>query len=152
LNAVVSAACPSRNFSPFHAVCPDGVARGARTGLSPGTRGIIRAPTHRVIGSPADISTWTPTFGAVPSNGGAQFMVWAPEKRGVDVVFEQPGFRVTRALNRTANGCFSGWVPDVPAGALYRFRLDGDEEYPDPASRFQPEGVHGPSMFVDPTA
>jgi maltooligosyltrehalose trehalohydrolase len=105
-----------------------------------------------VIGSPPRTTTWTPTLGALPSKGGAQFKVWAPDARAVDVVFAQPGFRVTRALSRTANGCFSGWVPDVAAGALYRFRLDGDSEYPDPASRFQPEGVHGPSMLVDPAA
>jgi maltooligosyltrehalose trehalohydrolase len=104
-----------------------------------------------VIGSLTRTATWTPTVGAVPSKGGAQFMVWAPDARTVDVVFAQPGFRVSRALSRTANGCFSGWVPDVAAGALYRFKVDGDGEYPDPASRFQPQGVHGPSMFVDPS-
>ena len=35
---------------------------------------------------------------------------------------------------------------------LYRFRLDGENSYPDPASRFQPEGPHGPSQIVDPAA
>jgi maltooligosyltrehalose trehalohydrolase len=79
------------------------------------------------------------------------FTVWAPDARTVDVVVAQPGLHVTRALRRTANGCFSGSVPEVAAGALYRFRLDGNRHYPDPASRFQPEGIHGPSMFVDPT-
>jgi maltooligosyltrehalose trehalohydrolase len=48
-------------------------------------------------------------------------------------------------------GYFSGEVPEAGAGTLYRFRLDGDEAlYPDPASRFQPEGPHGPSQVVDP--
>ena len=103
-----------------------------------------------VIGSPPRTTTWTPTLGAVPATGGAQFTVWAPDAGAVDVVFAQAGGSVSRALRRTPNGCFSGWVPDVAAGARYRFRLDGDSEYPDPASRFQPEGVHGPSMLVDP--
>jgi maltooligosyltrehalose trehalohydrolase len=48
-------------------------------------------------------------------------------------------------------GYFSGVIPSVGAGALYRFRLDGGELlYPDPASRYQPEGPHGPSQVVDP--
>src|SRR3982751_5670864 len=105
-----------------------------------------------VISSLLHTTTWTPTLGAVPSNGGAQFIVWAPDARAVDVVVAQPGLRVTRALSRTANGCFTGWVPDVTTGALYQFKVDGDGEYPDPASRFQPQGVHGPSMFVDASA
>src|SRR5439155_923723 len=42
-------------------------------------------------------------------------------------------------------------VPDVADGARYRFRLDGGPAlYPDPASRFQPDGPHGPSQVVDP--
>ena len=105
-----------------------------------------------MIGSPSRATSWTPTFGAVPSKDGAQFTVWAPDARAVDVVVAQPGLHVSRALRRTTNGCFSGSVPDVAAGALYRLRLDGDGQYPDPASRFQPDGVDGPSMFVDPTS
>jgi maltooligosyltrehalose trehalohydrolase len=50
------------------------------------------------------------------------------------------------------NGYFSGEVSDVPPGAPYRFRLDGGEAFPDPASRFQPDGPHGPSAVVDPSA
>jgi maltooligosyltrehalose trehalohydrolase len=88
----------------------------------------------------------------VPASGGAQFTVWAPDAGAVDVVFAQATGSVIRALRRRPNGCFSAWVPDVAAGARYRFRLDGNGEYPDPASRFQPEGVHGPSMLVDPAA
>ena len=49
-------------------------------------------------------------------------------------------------------GYFSGSGRDVRAGSLYRYRLDGGDSFPDPASRFQPEGVHGPSEIVDPGA
>jgi maltooligosyltrehalose trehalohydrolase len=104
-----------------------------------------------VIGSSERTATWAPTFGAVPSNGGAHFTVWAPDAAAVDVVFGQPG-AATRALRRMRNGCFGEWVADVPVGTLYRLRLDGGREYPDPASRFQPDGVHGPSMLVDPSS
>ena len=50
------------------------------------------------------------------------------------------------------HGYFSALVPGVGAGTLYRLRLDAKGEFPDPASRFQPEGPHGPSQVVDPRA
>ena len=39
----------------------------------------------------------------------------------------------------------------MPAGTRYQYRLDGERYRPDPASRYQPEGVHGPSVVVDPS-
>jgi maltooligosyltrehalose trehalohydrolase len=54
-------------------------------------------------------------------------------------------------LQAEGNGYFSGEVAGASAGTLYRYRLDGDGTlYPDPASRFQPDGPHGPSQVVDP--
>ena len=50
------------------------------------------------------------------------------------------------------DGYFSGLVADVHAGALYKYRLDGSDWYPDPASRFQPEGPHEYSQVIDPDA
>lgn len=47
---------------------------------------------------------------------------------------------------------FNGWVARVQPGDRYRFRIDGKDSFPDPASRFQPEGVHGSSEIVDPNA
>jgi maltooligosyltrehalose trehalohydrolase len=46
-------------------------------------------------------------------------------------------------------GYFRAIVDDVAPGALYRYRIDGQKERPDPASRFQPQGVHGPSQVAD---
>ena len=48
------------------------------------------------------------------------------------------------------DGFFEGEHPDAREGDLYRYRLDHGEVYPDPASRFQPQGVHGPSQIIDP--
>lgn len=81
--------------------------------------------------------------------GGTHFRVWAPAAREVDVVFED---RAAPALplQREEGGYFSGLAPHAGAGTRYRFRLDGGEALPDPASRFQPEGPHGPSEVVDP--
>jgi maltooligosyltrehalose trehalohydrolase len=55
-------------------------------------------------------------------------------------------------LEPEEEGYFSGHVAEAVAGSLYRYRLDGKPElYPDPASRFQPEGPHGPSQVIDPS-
>jgi maltooligosyltrehalose trehalohydrolase len=98
--------------------------------------------------------------GAEVVPGGVHFRVWAPKRRKVEVVFEElekgsEGDRPsTLTLDREGKeGYFSGLAEGAAAGALYRFRLDGEENlYPDPASRFQPEGPHGPSQAIDPDA
>ncbi len=56
------------------------------------------------------------------------------------------------ALDRTKAGYFQGLVHDVAPGDLYFFLLDGRQKRPDPASRRQPSGVHGPSQIVDTRA
>ena len=81
------------------------------------------------------------------------FRVWAPKARELDVVVEDGANskRVFHALMPEADGYFSGTI-DVGVGTRYRLRLDADENcYPDPASRFQPDGPHGASRIVDPT-
>jgi maltooligosyltrehalose trehalohydrolase len=54
-------------------------------------------------------------------------------------------------LDRSEDG-FHGALLAVPAGTMYSFMLDGQGPFPDPASRFQPHGVHGPSALIDPRA
>ena len=81
---------------------------------------------------------------------GVHFRVWAPGRTRVAVVIEgNPVASID--LIAESGGYFSAIAPAVRAGDRYRFRLDGEEgHYPDPASRFQPEGPHGPSEVVDP--
>jgi maltooligosyltrehalose trehalohydrolase len=82
--------------------------------------------------------------------GGVHFRVWAPIRRHVEVVFDE-----SRAvpLEREAGGYFSGFADSAGSGMRYRFRLDQSARLvPDPASRFQPEGPHGPSQVIDPFA
>jgi maltooligosyltrehalose trehalohydrolase len=87
--------------------------------------------------------------------GGVHFRVWAPRCRRVEVVIE--GGRGCSSSNPQGIelapetlGYFSGLVATSGAGTRYRFRLDGsDGLYPDPASRFQPDGPHGPSQVID---
>ncbi|HEX3854378.1 MAG TPA: alpha-amylase family glycosyl hydrolase, partial [Polyangiaceae bacterium] len=87
--------------------------------------------------------------GAEPSDAGTHFRVWAPKRKRVMVVDENGAHG--RDLQAEEHGYFSGLVSDLRAGALYAFRVDDDPQpYPDPASRFQPSGPHGPSQIVDP--
>ncbi|HVX41599.1 MAG TPA: malto-oligosyltrehalose trehalohydrolase [Gemmatimonadaceae bacterium] len=78
--------------------------------------------------------------------------VWAPAARTVELVSEDPNSGPAAfPLEPEGNGYFSALVPGLGAGSLYRYRLDGREAFPDPASRFQPSGPHGASMIMDPT-
>ncbi|MBA3461584.1 MAG: malto-oligosyltrehalose trehalohydrolase [Deltaproteobacteria bacterium] len=84
------------------------------------------------------------------SERGVRVRVWAPTHAKVTLVVEAPAPREI-VLGRGLTGHHSGFVPGLAPGALYRFRLDDDPAlYPDPASRFQPEGPTGPSEVIDP--
>jgi maltooligosyltrehalose trehalohydrolase len=80
------------------------------------------------------------------------FRVWAPKAQQVDLVLEEnadkDSRRIFHALAAEKDGYFSGSA-NAGAGARYRFRVNNNL-YPDPASRFQPDGPHGPSCIVDP--
>lgn len=75
------------------------------------------------------------------------FLVWAPKASRVDVHILTPRNFVD-ALKPLHSGYFYGEVEGVAAGARYKYRLNGDAEFPDPVSRYQPEDVHGPSEVV----
>jgi maltooligosyltrehalose trehalohydrolase len=76
--------------------------------------------------------------------------VWAPFRKSVEVVI--PELRAI-PLERENGGYFSGVVASAGPGTLYQFRLDhGDILFPDPASRFQPQGPHGPSQVMNSSA
>src|SRR5438093_6643237 len=86
--------------------------------------------------------------GAEPVAGGVHFRTWAPRRKHVEVVLQD--YRAVK-LEDEGDRYFSGVVELARAGMPYRFRLDrGERLLPDPASRFQPEGPHGPSQIVDP--
>lgn len=78
--------------------------------------------------------------------GGALFRVWAKTHEDVSVRIKDQ----THRLDPEADGFFSGFVADAREGDAYAYFLDGEGPFPDLASRFQPEGPHGPSSLVDP--
>ena len=107
----------------------------------------LSVPEHLV--SPGAAPVRCLPIGAEPqSGGGIHFRLWAPRCR--EVVVEIEGLE-PEALQSETDGYFSLWSLPARAGMCYRFRLNGGEAaLPDPASRFQPEGPHGPSEIIDP--
>lgn len=103
-----------------------------------------------------DVRRRLPVGAEVQSTGGVHFRVWAPFHQEVQVVVEGEASNSSDSqrsfeLSREADGYFSGLVASARNGMLYQYRLEEQAEaYPDPASRFQPKGPHGPSEIVDP--
>jgi maltooligosyltrehalose trehalohydrolase len=95
--------------------------------------------------------------GAERIENGVHFRVWAPGRKTVKLVMSSKSEDLARVpptkeveLQAEGNGYFSVHLPDVGVETLYRYLLDDDPQpYPDPASRFQSQGPHGPSQVVD---
>jgi maltooligosyltrehalose trehalohydrolase len=91
-------------------------------------------------------------LGAASARPRTRFRFWAPSCKAVQVEIEGPAAAAgTHEMTPTGNGWFETEV-NCGAGTLYRYRLDGELAVPDPASRFQPQDVHGPSEVIDPRA
>jgi malto-oligosyltrehalose trehalohydrolase len=88
-------------------------------------------------------------WGASIEDGRTRFRVWAPRARRLDLLIDGAG---THPMEREEAGWWSLTRDDAPAGTRYRYRADDGLVVPDPASRRQPEGPHGPSEIVDPRA
>jgi len=103
--------------------------------------------------STAPAPGWPPSFGAWPGADGTAFRLWSTAAARITLRIESSDDG-SRELDVPAEGPgrFSVFVPGVGPGALYRYRMDEGPWLPDPASRFQPLGVHGPSQVVDPQA
>ncbi len=95
---------------------------------------------------------WVLERGAQLVEDGVRFCVWAPNARSVAVRIEDDAGEREHALARDERGLWSGLVHDARTGSDYRFVLDEETALPDPVSRHQPAGVHGPSRVVDPNA
>ena len=77
-----------------------------------------------------------------------EFAVWAPLVSKVELHNVAPK-ELTVPLAKDGQGYHQAIVNGIEPGSQYFYRLDGQKEHPDPASRFQPQGVHGPSQVLD---
>jgi maltooligosyltrehalose trehalohydrolase len=88
-------------------------------------------------------------MGATVTPHGVEFRVWAPDVQRLDLEVEGMPLQ---PFAHDAAGVWSCFAPGIGAGTRYRFRTDDRWGYPDPYSRSQPEGPHGPSEVIDPGA
>lgn len=84
----------------------------------------------------------------VKAGKSCHFRVWAPLKHEVTLHLVSPDER-WHDMARGRDGYFEIELPDCPTDAQYYYLLDGGDDLPDPASHYQPNGVHGPSALVD---
>jgi maltooligosyltrehalose trehalohydrolase len=100
-----------------------------------------------LLGKEEDVSKWShgPSF----EDRGIRFRLWAPGENRVELEIKG---RDPIAMERIGGGFFETFVKDVGGGARYEFALSGGRRVPDPASRFQPNDVDGPSEAIDPSA
>jgi len=89
-------------------------------------------------------------FGAELNADGVRFRLWAPRAQEVALLLEDPQYPAVPMVAE-ADGWFSLTSGEAGPGSRYRYRVDG-AVYPDPASRHQPDGVHGISEVIDPGA
>jgi maltooligosyltrehalose trehalohydrolase len=86
-------------------------------------------------------------FGPRLIKDGAEFRLWAPAAKRVDLLLE-----TAHPMTRGDDGWFAAEIAGVAAGTRYKFRIDDEIDVPDPASAFQPEDVFGPSEVIDHAA
>ncbi len=90
-------------------------------------------------------------FGAqLTAAGEVRFRLWAPAAQQVDVILYHTRGTQLLAMRSLPGGWFALETGAARAGSLYRYRIDGVRDVADPASRFNPQGVHGPSEVIDP--
>jgi maltooligosyltrehalose trehalohydrolase len=88
--------------------------------------------------------TRAPSFGAELGPEGVSFRLWAPAARRVELLLDR-----AHPMQPRADGWYEAAIAGLQAGALYKYRIDGELEVPDPASHFQPSDVNGPSEVID---
>ncbi len=82
-------------------------------------------------------------------DGRCRFRVWAPKTRSIHLHVVSPEERIL-PMEAAGRGYYELDARGIEPGALYYYRLDHQNDRPDPASRYQPQGVHGPSCVIDP--
>ena len=91
-------------------------------------------------------------FGAELHGDGTRFRLWAPGAGQVELLLDAGDGEQSLTLTSHPGGWHETHVPGTGPGSRYRYRIDGDLCVPDPASRCNPDDVHGASLVVDPLA
>lgn len=93
---------------------------------------------------------WAGTWGPVVDESGCRFRLWAKPGAKIELVLEgdRSGNSRIVAMLPQPSGMYEAYVKKVGEGTRYWFRIDGAGPFPDPASRYQPLGVHGPSQLL----
>jgi maltooligosyltrehalose trehalohydrolase len=91
-------------------------------------------------------------FGTVIEGSKIGFRLWAPAAKKVDLLLSAPEQEVLLPMTGAGDGWYFLESDALRVGDKYQFRIDGDLAVPDPASRFQPNDVHGASEIIDPNA
>lgn len=93
--------------------------------------------------------SWTLELGANVSKAGVHFRIWAPKASSISLrIIGEPK---DIFMDPEKDGYFATHVKGLRGGTRYFYLLNGDQPRPDPVSRYQPEGVHGPSEVIDPS-
>ena len=105
-----------------------------------------RVPRTLVAATQALSGNHRMPFGAeVLAEGGVRFRLWAPAAKTVDLVIN----RKPKSMRPQGEGWFELVERDAGPGTLYQYGIDAQQLVPDPASRFQPQDVDGPSEVID---
>ncbi|MDQ2694594.1 MAG: malto-oligosyltrehalose trehalohydrolase, partial [Pseudomonadota bacterium] len=92
-------------------------------------------------------------FGAeVLEDGRVRFRLWAPAAKQVDLCLEDADNGAPLPMTALNGGWYELVTGQATAGSLYRYRIDVETRVPDPASRYNPQDVHGPSQVIAPAA
>ena len=136
-----------------HGLSPRGAPAHVRAivepSASPGSE--RRIETHHTAAGPGPAGAArrrSLPIGAECLADAVEFAVWAPAHGMVELVLD--GLPGALPMEGDGDGHFRLLTSRARPGARYRFRLDGQGPFPDPASRFQPEGPHGSSEVIDP--
>ncbi|HEY2386561.1 MAG TPA: malto-oligosyltrehalose trehalohydrolase [Candidatus Binatia bacterium] len=132
---------------------PPGPARPLDRRTLRSGNGIPRdVPRGAPEGAASEVRTaWRPRLGAIPHADGTRFRVWASDARTVEVEIDGDDGVPRRApLAALGDGLFETTIATARPGDRYAYFLDGQGPFPDPASRFQPDGPDGASEIVDP--
>jgi maltooligosyltrehalose trehalohydrolase len=111
---------------------------------------LLRTNKNQETGAPVRRIHEMPFGAQCLEDGAVRFRIWAPDARKIEVLLVSGGLRRSLRMRAVGNGFFETISLDACPGDLYYYSIDDELQVPDPASRFNPSDVQGPSQIVDP--